>query len=164
MESLIETFHIDTTLLIAQMINFAIVFLALYAFALKPLLKTMKERTAKIEKGLKDAAEVDKRLKETEVEYKKEIARAKKEANDILEKAQISAEERKNDMVESARKEVEEIARREREKMEGERAAVVKEIRSEIADLVALSLEKLLEKRVDVTENNELVRRTVDRR
>ena len=55
MEEIIKTFHIDWKLLIAQAVNFAIVVFALYKFAYKPLLKTMNERTAKIEQGLKDA-------------------------------------------------------------------------------------------------------------
>ena len=55
MESIISTFHIDWKIIIAQMINFVIVFVVLYIFALKPLSKLMKERGEKIAKGIDDA-------------------------------------------------------------------------------------------------------------
>ena len=50
MDTIIESFHVDFKLLIAQAINFLIVFLVLYYFVFKPLLKVMKERSEKIEK------------------------------------------------------------------------------------------------------------------
>ena len=55
MDSLITTFHIDWKIIIAQAINFLIVFLVLYFFAIKPLKKLMAERVDKISKGLTDA-------------------------------------------------------------------------------------------------------------
>ena len=78
MDSLIQTFHIDAKLLAAQAINFAIVFAVLYFFALKPLVKVMQERTKKIEKSVKDAQEVDKRLARAEEDYNIKISEAKK--------------------------------------------------------------------------------------
>ena len=79
MDSLIETFHIDTKLLLAQAINFAIVFAVLYFFALKPLMKAMGERTEKIEKSLDDAKKVEEKLAKTEEDYSKELSNAKKD-------------------------------------------------------------------------------------
>lgn len=161
MGSLIENFHIDVTTLIAQMINFGIVFAVLYYFAIKPLMKVMAERTTKIEKSLNDAIAIDNRLKETEEEYKKEIAQAKKEANEILEKSQIHAEEKRKQMLLRAKEEIGEIINEEKAKMQSEKAAVLKEIKSEVAGLVALSLEKLLEKKVDIKEDKELIQKII---
>ena len=52
MDSLITTFHIDWKIVIAQVINFGIVFAVLYFFALKPLSKLMKEREDIISKAI----------------------------------------------------------------------------------------------------------------
>ncbi len=49
MESLIETFHLDIKLIIAQAFNFAIVAFVIYFFALKPIFKLMDKRSNKIE-------------------------------------------------------------------------------------------------------------------
>ena len=76
MEQIIETFHLDIKLLLAQAINFAIVFAVLYYFVIKPLTKVMAERSRKIEKSLEDAEKVEKRLEQTEEEYNKKILEA----------------------------------------------------------------------------------------
>ncbi|MDP2944107.1 MAG: ATP synthase F0 subunit B, partial [bacterium] len=81
MESLISTFHVDVRLLVAQLINFAIVFFVLYFFAFKPLVKVMADRSEKIDKSLKDADAIEKRLALTERERAEIIAAAKKQAN-----------------------------------------------------------------------------------
>ena len=55
MADFFATFHIEGRLLIAQFVNFAIVFALLYFFVIKGLMKLMKGRTETIEKGLTDA-------------------------------------------------------------------------------------------------------------
>ena len=62
MEELIQTFHIDWKLLIAQLINFAIVLFVLWKFAIKPLSKTMDKRTNDIEKSIDDAKKIEENL------------------------------------------------------------------------------------------------------
>ncbi|MBU4256904.1 F0F1 ATP synthase subunit B [Patescibacteria group bacterium] len=142
MDSLIETFHIDVKLLIAQIINFAIVFSVLYFFALKPLLKVMGERTKKIEKSIDDAEKIEEKLARSEEEYKKEIIRARKEAEIILEKAGQRAEERKQETIANAKEEIGQIINQEKAKIQQEKAKTLKEIKKEVADLVVASVER----------------------
>ena len=80
MESLISTFHLDLKLIIAQLVNFLIVAGILWFFALKPIMKIMKERTEKIEKGLKDAKSFEEKLAQAERDRLKTLSVAKKEA------------------------------------------------------------------------------------
>jgi F-type H+-transporting ATPase subunit b len=157
MDSLIETFHIDYRLLIAQAVNFAIVFAVLYFFAVKPILKVMRERTSKIEKSLEDAKKIDEKLANTEAEYKKMIAEAKKDAEQILEKAQGQAEERKKATVQKAKEEIGVIINKEKEQMRLEKAQTLKEIKQETMDLVVASLEKILEEKMDGKKDKELI-------
>ena len=109
MESLIDTFHIDLKLLIAQFINFAIVFAVLYFFALKPLVKVMQERTKKIEKSVDDAKKIEEKLERSEKDYDKKLAEAKKEANAIMEKTHIQAEKKRNEMIAKAKSDIGQI-------------------------------------------------------
>lgn len=161
MESLIETFHVDIKLLIAQAINFAIVFFVLYFFALKPLFKVMRERTEKIEKSMEDAKKVEEKLALAEVEYKAEVSRAKKDAYDILEKAKIAAEEKKKEIVARAKEDVGDIINKERAKMQVEKGKVLREIKKEIGDLVAASLEKILGEKVDNKKDTEIIKKLI---
>ncbi|MBI4811839.1 F0F1 ATP synthase subunit B [Candidatus Falkowbacteria bacterium] len=161
MESLIETFHIDTKLLLAQIINFAIVFFVLYFFALKPLLKIMGERTKKIEKSLDDANEIENKLAQTKAEYEVIVAGAKKEANEIIEKAGAAAAEKKKEIITRAKEEVGQIINQEKAKMQTEKARTLKEIKKEVADLVVVSLEKILAEKVDVKKDKEIIRKAI---
>ena len=161
MTSLIETFHIDFNLLIAQIVNFAVIFLVLYWFALKPLIKVMQERTNRIEKSLVDARKIEDKLAMTEKEYNEEIVKAKKEAAEILEKANQLAEQSKKELVERTKEEIGQIIDREKMKIQQEKAATLKEIKREVTDLVMAVVEKVLDKKLDKKEDRELIRNLV---
>ena len=90
MESIISTFHIDWKIIIAQMINFVIVFVVLYIFALKPLSKLMKERGEKIAKGIDDAKNNAVILEKTAKEYEDVLTKARIEANNIFQTSKRS--------------------------------------------------------------------------
>ena len=59
MGDLISQLGIDAKLLIAQVINFVVLLVVLYAFAYKPILKMLHKRTEKIEAGSKNAEKVE---------------------------------------------------------------------------------------------------------
>jgi F-type H+-transporting ATPase subunit b len=158
MDSLIETFHIDYRLLIAQIINFAIVISVLYFFAVKPLTKVMQDRTKKIEKSLDDAKKIDIRMLEAEEEFKKTVAQAKIDAGSIMEKAQVHAEEKRKEMLIKTKEEIGQIINDEKAMIQQEKAKILKEIKADISDLVISSVEKILEKKMDKKEDAELIK------
>ncbi|MEA3398435.1 MAG: F0F1 ATP synthase subunit B [Patescibacteria group bacterium] len=161
MESLIETFHIDIKLLTAQAINFLIVFLVLYFFVLKPLFKTMQDRTKKIEKSLSDAKKAEDNLAKTENNYSAKMTEAKKEANKIIKSAKEQAEARKQEMVNKAKADIGELINSEKAKIQVEKAKTLKEIKGEAADLVALSVEKILGKKMNQKEDGDLIKKII---
>ncbi|MCK5415903.1 F0F1 ATP synthase subunit B [Candidatus Parcubacteria bacterium] len=161
MDSLIETFHIDIKLLIAQMINFAIVLSVLYFFALKPLMKTMQDRTKKIEKSLKNAVEIDEKKEELEKEYKVTLAKAKGEANEIIKKAVVQSEEKSKKMIEKAKNDIGQIINEEKAKLQNEKQQILEEIKNDMVDLVTLSLEKILEKKIDSKEDMDIIKQSI---
>ena len=54
---IIKNFGIDPLLLIAQIVNFLIIFYILKRFALKPILDILKKRENTIKEGLREAEE-----------------------------------------------------------------------------------------------------------
>jgi len=161
MESLISTFHIDIKLFIAQLINFAIVLAVLYFFAFKPLVKIMAERTAKIDKSLKDADEIEKRLSLTEKEQTAVIAAAKKQAAILIEEADKRGEERRTELIAKAKEDIGQVINQERAKMDREKGETLKEIKKEISDLVVLTVEKLLNEKMTGEKDQELIKKLV---
>lgn len=149
MDSFIETFHIDWKIIIAQVINFAIVLFVLQFLALKPLKKLMKERTERIEGGLSDATKNAEILKNTKKEYDEVIVNARNEAHTIFQEGKREAEEKKKEMIESAGKDVETMISNGKKVLEAEKIKMIEEAKNEIVSLVVKATEKLLETHKD---------------
>ena len=79
---------IDWRLLIAQIINFLLLLVILYRLLYKPVIALLDQRSAKIEKSLQAAQQIEANLKQTESERAQKILAAKKEA--AVEVAQIT--------------------------------------------------------------------------
>lgn len=161
MEELVKTFHIDVKLILAQLVNFFIVLGVLYKFAYKPVLALLNDRTAKIEKSLDDAKKIEEKLVAQEDEYKKIVAEARREAQGILEKANVKAEEKQQAMILKAKEEIGVIINKEKEKMLSEKAETMKELKKEVVELVSLSLEKLIGEKVTGKSDQELIKNLV---
>ena len=109
MDSIISTFHIDWKIIIAQAINFSIVFVVLYIFALKPLSKLMAERAEKIAKGLADAKSNEDLLKDTALKYEEALTKARTEATRIFEESKKEAEKAISEIVTPFFEEIEQL-------------------------------------------------------
>lgn len=162
MDSLTETFHIDVKILIAQVINFSIIFVVLYFFAFKPLGKIMRDRTRKIEKSIVDAKKIEEKLTRTDEKYDEVLTKAKKEANEIIERGAIEGEKKKKEIIQKSKEEVQQIIQQERVVIKSEKAASLKEIKKEVADLVTASLKKVLKEEMNDEREKELVKKIVD--
>lgn len=161
MEEIIKTFHIDWKLLIAQAVNFAIVVFALYKFAYKPLLKTMNERTAKIEQGLKDAELSQEKLAEAETRKKEEIIKAKKEAKKIIEEAMEQANENQEKIVANAKERAEKVTVEAKEQIQQEKDKMLLEVRQEIGELVLLTTEKIIDEKIKKDGDQEIIANSI---
>ncbi|MFA6973793.1 MAG: F0F1 ATP synthase subunit B [Parcubacteria group bacterium] len=157
MDELIKTFHIDTNLLIAQLVNFTIVLVVLYKFAYGPILRTLNERTSKIEKGLKDSEESGKKLAEIMEKEKEVMTEARKEAQVIIAKAEEQAKKSKEEIAGEAKAQAEKIMTDATKKIEEEKNKMFAEVKGEIANLVVLATEKVLSEKIDSVKDKELI-------
>lgn len=147
MEELIQTFHIDWKLMIAQIINFGLVFFALYLIAAKPLTKLIKSRTEEITKGLEDAKKNAEVLKATSAEYEATMIKARNDANDFFEKSKKEAEIKKKEILEQTQSEVEQAVQNSKKIIEAERIKMITEAKNEVAELVLQATEKVLKEK-----------------
>ena len=158
MESIISTFHIDWKIIVAQAVNFAVVFVVLYIFALKPLSKLMAERSEKISKGIDDAKTNAKLLDETRAEYDAALVKARSEANKIFQDGKKEAEVKKAVMLEDAKKEVALVIENGKKILESEKIKMVEEAKKEIVALAILTTEKLISGKIDGSFNEKTVK------
>jgi len=143
---ILQLFGVDWRLMLAQLVNFGIVVVVLWWFALKPLLKTMGQRNDDIAKGLADAKQATERLQVVEKEAKAKLLEAKQSALDILEKAQAQSEVSRKKAVDQTKLEVENLINKAKEQIEAEKNAQVMEAKQELAEILVESLEKILTK------------------
>ncbi|MFA5961102.1 MAG: F0F1 ATP synthase subunit B [Parcubacteria group bacterium] len=161
MDELIKTFHIEVNLLVAQMVNFAIVLWVLYKFAYKPVLKTLNSRTNKIEKGLEDADAAGKKLEEIVEKEKAVMAKAKKEAQEIIKTAEDQAKANSMSIVLEARNQGEKLLVGAKSQIEQEKNKMLSEVKGEIANLVVLATEKIIGEKLDKEKDKELIEKAI---
>lgn len=146
---IVGVFGVDGPHLLAQIINFSILAIVLWYFAVKPALGTLEERTAIIEKGLADAADAKKRLAEAEQAAEARLNKAADEAAATLAQARAAAKQ----VVEAAKAEAvaatAEVVRRGQEAIEADRRRMQVEVRAEVARLVVETTAKVLDQTLD---------------
>jgi F-type H+-transporting ATPase subunit b len=95
-------FGLDLKLLVAQAVNFLIILLVLSRFVFRPLLKTMRERTERIDRGLKDAAAARQQREAVRTWEESERARVRAEAASLLSTAEAEARSRREALLRQA--------------------------------------------------------------
>ena len=143
-QSVTAILGIDWKLFVAQLINFGLVLFVLWKWVYKPLVKILNERTNKIDKSLREAQEIEKRLGETKVEQENILTKSRQEAAIILERAEKEAGEAKDKMMQEAEDKINKQLEVARQKLSEEKEKIAKEIKLEVAGLVEQALEKIV--------------------
>lgn len=152
---------IDGRLLIAQIINFGILFFFLKKFLYRPILAMLEKRTQTIEKSLADAKAIEERLAAAQATHDKIIADARKEASRLLEAMNVQIEERRVVAVEKVKEEVHSVIKTAKENIEADRASMMQDAKKEFAGLVLLATEKVLVQAADRKVNAAFVEKAL---
>jgi F-type H+-transporting ATPase subunit b len=116
-------------------INFLILLANDNTIAFKPLAKTLDDRKAAIEQGLKDAEQARRDRDSAEAERVATLTEARREANDILARAQKVAQESRDADIAATRAELERMRERATAEIDAEKTRAIAELRGEVADL-----------------------------
>ncbi len=141
---ILNLFGVDWRLMLAQLVNFVIVVVILWWFALKPLTATMKKRSDEINQGLVDAEAAAKKLKEVELEVKAKLQEGRVEADQILDNAKKQADLSRQENISKTKEEVSNLIKKAKEQIQNEKDAMVSEAKGELAQVVVVALEKIL--------------------
>jgi F-type H+-transporting ATPase subunit b len=151
---------VDWKLLIAQAINFGILFWVLRRFAYRPMLEFLESRSARIDKGLKDAEAAQAKLAHMEEQEKQVLGQARSEARTIIASAETAAKKRDAERLLETEEKTKRFLEDARVKIEEEKQKILAEAKQEITDVIALSVEKILKEKVDTTKDKELIEKT----
>lgn len=145
MEDIIGAFGIDQRLIIIQIINFAILALALGYFLYRPVLKMLADRAAKITQGLADAAAAEAAKHAAEAEKQVVLTAAHHEAEAVGARAKTAADEKASEIVGQAQNKASEVLKNAEANSLALKAAALKESEKEVAKLAILASEKILQ-------------------
>jgi F-type H+-transporting ATPase subunit b len=158
MEELITTFHIDWKLMIAQIVNFSIVFALLYWLAAKPLSELMKNRTKEITDGLDNAKKAELEVKNANIKREEIVREAKNDAKQIISTSQIDGKEIIKEAKDKAILEKEEIIKQAHLDAEKEKKNSDEQVRKEASILVAEGVRKVVEGYVAQGKGDDIIK------
>ena len=150
-------FQINLFWVIVSAANFVLFFAILYTFALKPVTKMLNERRERIEQGLKDAEQARRDRESAEAERVTALAEARREANDILVRAQKVAQETRDADIAATREELERMRVRAAADIEAEKQRAIGELRGEVADLALAAAGRVVGESLDGERQRRLV-------
>ncbi|HEX7949336.1 MAG TPA: F0F1 ATP synthase subunit B [Candidatus Limnocylindrales bacterium] len=132
-------FQINLFQVIIAAANFVVFLALIWTFAFKPVAKMLTDRRERIEQGLKDAEQARRDRENAESERVDTLTDARREANDILARAQRVAQETRDADIAATRDELERMRVRAAAEIEAEKVRAIADVRSEVADLALLA-------------------------
>ena len=151
-------FQINVFWIIVSALNFLIFFALVYLIVLKPVGRMLTERRERIEQGLRDA-DAGRRDREAAADQRQAVlAEARREANEILARAQRLSDETREQGVAETRTEIERLRAQAVTDIDAERQKALNEVRAQVADLALRAASKV----VGETMTDQRERRLVD--
>jgi len=137
--------------------NFVLFLVILTVFAWNPITRTLDDRRAKIEKGLKDAEQARLDLERAAATASEEIAGARREARVIVDRAQRVAQETRDADIAATREELERMRVRAAAEIEAEKSRAIADLRAEVADLAIGAAGRVVRESMDGERQRRLV-------
>jgi F-type H+-transporting ATPase subunit b len=151
-------FQVNLFQVIIAATNFLLFLAIIWTFAFKPVSKMLADRKTRIEQGLKDAEQARSDRENAESERVATLTEARREANDILTRAQKVAQETRDADIAATKEELERLRQRAAAEIEAEKARAISDVRAEVADLALRAAGRV----VGETMTSDRERRLVD--
>lgn len=124
--------------------NFLFFLFILYLLAFKPIGTTLRDRRQRIEQGLKDAEQARRDRENAEQERAAALTEARREANEIVGRAQRVAQETRDADIAATRAELERMRTRATTEIEAEKQRAIADLRAEVADLALAAASRVV--------------------
>jgi F-type H+-transporting ATPase subunit b len=154
---LLTPLGINGGLLIAQVVNFLLIAGLLSFFIWRPAVNMLDARSAKIQKGIEDAAAAARARQNAEAEAEKVLAEARTERQKLVDEARSQAEELKKQLESEARQEAERIREDARQEAIAERNAELAGMREQVLAISTTLAGRVLEENIDEGKQKALV-------
>jgi F-type H+-transporting ATPase subunit b len=129
---------------IVSSLNFIVFAIALYQLFGKYVSRTLAERRQRIEQGLRDAEQARRDRESAEQERVAALNEARREANEIINRAQRVAQETRDADIAATREELERMRVRASAEIDAEKLRAIADLRAEVADLALAAAGKVV--------------------
>lgn len=130
--------------IVVSALNFLVFFFLVYRIALVPVRGMLDDRRARIEQGLKDA-DAARREREAAADQRQAVlAEARREAGEIVARAQRMADEAREQGVTDTQAEIERLRTRAAADIDAERQRAMADARGQMADLALVAAGKVV--------------------
>jgi F-type H+-transporting ATPase subunit b len=148
---------IDSTLLWATLVIFALFAFVLGKFAWGPLLKIVDEREKSVRDHVDSAERAAAEARQLLQQHQELVRNAGRERDETLARAAKEAETIRQELVGKARAEAEQVVGRAREQMQREREQAVAELRLQVADIAVEAAARIVKSSLDEATQRRLV-------
>jgi len=153
---------INMPVLLAQIINFVILFGLLYLVAYKPIMRMLDERSRKIKESMERTEYIKQQAERAEEEAAKRIEAAAKEGQEAITRALRTGEEIRQGAQQQARQEAEALIARARAEIQRERDEAIDELRKEFADITIMAAEKVIDRTLDKKAHRQIIDKVLE--
>ena len=148
---------ISMPVLLAQIINFVILFGLLYLVAYRPIMRMLDERSRKIKESMERTEFIRQQAERAEEEAAKRIEAAAKEGQEAIARAMRTGEEVRQGAQQQAQQEAEALIARARAEIQRERDEAIDELRKEFADITILAAGKVIDRTLDKKAHRQII-------
>jgi F-type H+-transporting ATPase subunit b len=153
----LDALGINQGFLIAQFVNFGLIFILLTALIWRPLINMLDARSARIQKGLEDAQAAANARLNAEAEASKILQQARTEAQTVIDEARGRGEEVARQVQQDARAEADKIREEARQAAIEERNAQLAGLRSQVAAISLAVAQRLIGESLDEKRQQALI-------
>lgn len=162
MEDGLGSLGIEPSILLAQVINFIILFALLYFVAYKPILRMLDERSRRVKESIDQTEHINKQAELAEKETAKRVQEASKEGQKMIQRAEQAGEEIRQKTQQDAEKQSEKILERAQVEIERKRDEAVSELRQQFVSLTIMTAGKVIDKTLDKEAHRELIEKALE--
>jgi len=149
---------IDPSVLVLQIVGFAILYWVLSRYLFRPLLRVMEQREKEIGEALEAGKQAKEGLARIDQERAEVLARAREEGREQVRQSVREGEQARDAIVAEARQEGQEIRERARQAVALEREEAELALRQQVVELALLAADKAVLRKLD----EETHRRVID--
>ena len=162
MGELLGNLGINGKLLIAQVVNFLLVFWLLQRFVFGKLLTFIENRKKEITRGLELKAQAQREVERTKVLREETLEQARTQAQETLQEAKTTSEQMVRATEKKAKGAAEEIVLSAKEQAEKERQLALRRLQQEVGEAAFAAAEKILRRTITKKDQERLLKEALE--